>query len=144
MIAGVDQGGDGEPAAGGLSREGDARRGCAVVQEGFVGCKSVVDRRRVRMLGGEPVVDGDDLGARPPADLRGQVSGEEGVPQYVDAAMEVQDNMARFDSVDCDLGSWDAAQCGCGHGHIGRQRLRRCQLSEQSPLLAYVVADGEG
>ena len=28
------------------------------------------------MLGGEPVVDGDDLGARPPADLRGQVSGE--------------------------------------------------------------------
>src|SRR5260370_21132954 len=92
------------------------------------------------MLGGEPVVDGDDLGARPPADLRGQVSGEEGVPQYVDAAMEVQDNMARFDSVDCDLRSWDAAQCGCRHGHIGTQRLRPCQLSEQSPLLSYVVA----
>ena len=80
MIAGVDQGGDGEPAAGGLSREGDVRRGDAVVQEGFVGRKSVVDRCRIRVLGGEPVVDGDDLGVRPPADLRGQVSGEEGVP----------------------------------------------------------------
>ena len=70
MISGVDQGGDGEPAASGLSREGDVRRGSAVVQEGFVGCKSVVDRRRIRMLGSEPVVDGDDLGVRPPADLR--------------------------------------------------------------------------
>src|ERR1700724_2929536 len=59
VIAGVDQGGDGEPAAGGLSREGDVRWGCAVVQEGFVGCQSVVDRCRIRMLGGEPVVDGD-------------------------------------------------------------------------------------
>ncbi len=144
MIAGVDQGGDGEPAAGGLSREGDVRRGCAVLQEGFVGGKSVVDRGRIRVLGGEPVVDGDDLGARPPADLRGQVSGEEGVPQYVHAAMEVQDNMARFDSVNCDLGSWDAAQCGCGHGHIGGQRLRRYQLSEQSPLLVDIAVDGEG
>src|SRR6266852_8995586 len=99
VIAGVDQGGDGEPAAGGLSREGDVRRGSAALQEGLVGGKSVVDRRRIRVLGGEPVVDGDDLGARPPADLRGQVSGEEGVPQYVHAAMEVvevQDNMARF------------------------------------------------
>ena len=144
MIAGVDQGGDGEPAAGGLSREGDVRRGGAVVQEGFVRGKSVVDRCRIRVLGGEPVVDGDDLGARPPADLRGQVSGEEGVPQYVHAAMEVQDHMARFDSVDCDLGSWDAAQCGCGHGHIGGQRLRRYQLSEQSPLLVDIAADGEG
>jgi hypothetical protein len=61
----------------------------------------------------------------PPADLRGQVSGEEGVPQCVHAAVEVQDNMARFDSVNCDLRSWDAAQCGCGHGHISGQRLRR-------------------
>jgi hypothetical protein len=144
VIAGVDQGGDGESAAGGLAREGDVRRGCAVLQEGFVGCKSVVDRCRIWVLGGEPIVDGDDLSARPPADLRGQVSGEEGVPQYVHAAMEVQDNMARFDSVNCDLGSWDAAQCGCGHGHIGGQRLRRYQLSEQSPLLVDIDADGEG
>ena len=80
MIAGVDQGDDGEPAASGLSREDDVRWGSAVVQEGFVGRKSVVDRCRIRMLGGEPVVDGDDLGAGPPADLRGQVSGEECVP----------------------------------------------------------------
>ncbi len=56
------------------------------------------------MLGAEPVVHGDDLGARPPADLRGQVGGEEGVPQHVHAAMEVQNNMPKFDSVDGDLG----------------------------------------
>jgi hypothetical protein len=80
VIPRVDQGGDGERAAGGLSGEDDVRRGVAVVQEGFVGRKSVVDRRRIRVLGGEPVVDGDDLGVRPPADLRGQVSGEGGVP----------------------------------------------------------------
>src|SRR5437879_8529496 len=52
------------------------------------------------IFGGEPVVDGDDLGAGPPADLRGQAGGLEGVPQYVHAAVEVQDNVARFDSVD--------------------------------------------
>ena len=144
MIAGVDQGGDGEAAAGGLSREGDVRRGDAVVQEGFIGRKSVVNRCRIRVLGGEPVVDGDDLGVRPPADLRGQLSGEEGVPDHVHAAVEVENNVARFDSVDCDLGGWDAAQCGCGHGHLGGQRLRRKQLSEQSPLLVDVAADGEG
>ena len=144
MIAGVDQGGDGEAAAGGLSREGDVRRGGAVVQEGFVGGEGVVDRGRVRVLGGEPVVDGDDPGAGPPADLRGQVGGEEGVPQDVHAAVEVQDDVARFDSVDGDLGGRDAAQCGCGHGHVGGQRLRRYQLAEQSPLLADVAAGGEG
>ena len=43
-------------------------------QEGLVGRESVVDRRRVGVFGGEPVVDGDDLGARPPADLRGQAA----------------------------------------------------------------------
>jgi hypothetical protein len=61
MIAGIDQGGDGEPAAGRLAREDDVRRGCAVAQQGFVGGQSVVDRGRIRVLGGEPVVDGDDL-----------------------------------------------------------------------------------
>ena len=125
MIAGVDQGGDGETTAGGLSREGDIRRGDAIVQEGFVGRKSVVDRRGIRVLGSEPVVDGDDLGVRPPADLRGQVGGEEGVPHHVHAAVEVENNVARFDSVDCDLGGGDAAQYGCSHGHVGGQRLRR-------------------
>src|SRR6266567_4090346 len=73
-----------------------------------------------------------------------QVSGEEGVPQHVYAAVEVQDNMARFDSVDGDLGGWDAAQCGCGHGHVGGQRLRRYQLPKLSPLLVDVAAGGEG
>ena len=68
----------------------------------------------------------------------------EGVPQYVHAAVEVQNDVARFDSVDCDLGGWDAAQCGRGHGHVGGQRLRRYQLSEQSPLLVEIDAGGEG
>jgi hypothetical protein len=68
----------------------------------------------------------------------------EGVPQYVHAGVEVQDNVARFDSVECDLGGGDAAQCGCGHGHAGGRRLRRCQLPEQPPLLADVAAGGEG
>ena len=125
MIAGVDQGGDGESAAGGLAREDDVRRRGAAVQEGFVGGKGVVDRGRIRMLGGEPVIDGDDLGARPPADLRGQVSGEEGVPHHVHAAVEVKNNVARFDSVNGDLGGRDAAKGGCGHGHVAGQRLRR-------------------
>ena len=144
MIAGVDQGGDGEPAAGGLSREGDVRWGGAALQEGFVSGQGVVDRGRIGVLGGEPVVDGDDLGAGPSADLRGQASGLEGVPHHVYAGVEVQDDMARFDSVDCDLGGWDAAQCGCGHGHVGGQRLRRCQLLQQPPLLADIAVGGEG
>ena len=63
------------------------------MQEGFVGRKSVVNRGRIRVLGGEPVVDGDDLGVRPPADLRGQFGGEEGVPYHVHAAVEVQNNV---------------------------------------------------
>ena len=51
MIAGIDQGGYNEPAAGGLSREDDVRWSCAVAQEGFVGRQSVVDRCRIRVLG---------------------------------------------------------------------------------------------
>ena len=128
MIAGVDQGGDGEAAAGGFSREGDAGRGGAVCQEGLVGGQGVVDRGRVRVLGGEPVVDGDDLGAGPPGDLRGQAGGLEGVPQDVYAAVEVQDNVAGLGSVDGDLGGGDAAQRGGGHGDLGGQRLRGEQL----------------
>jgi hypothetical protein len=58
--------------------------------------------------------------------------------------VEVQDKMARFDSVDGDLGGWDAAQRGWGHGHLGGQRLRRQQLVELSPLLVDVAAGGEG
>jgi hypothetical protein len=68
----------------------------------------------------------------------------EGVSQYIHAAVEVNYNVARFDPVDCDLGGWDAAQCGCGHGHVGGQRLRRYQLSEQSPLLVDIAVDREG
>jgi len=58
--------------------------------------------------------------------------------------MEVKNNMPRFDSVDCDLGGWDGTQCGCGHEHVGGQRLRRRQLSHQSLLRVDVGADGEG
>ena len=114
------------------------------MQEGFIGRKSVVDRCRIRVLGGEPVVDGDDLGLRPPADLRGQFSGEEGVADHVHATVEVEDNVARLDSVDGDLGGWDAAQFGGGDGHLGGQRLRRNQLPEQSPLLVDIAVGGEG
>ena len=135
VISGVDQGGDGEPAAGGLSREDDVRRGGAVVQEGLIGGQSIIDRGRIRVLGTEPVVDGHDPGRRPPADLRGQVSGEEGVPHHVHAAVEVQDDVTRLDSVDGDLGDRDTAQLGLGHGDVGGQRLRRQQLPELTPLL---------
>src|SRR4029077_3296614 len=124
VIAGVDQGGDGEAAAGGLSREDDVRRGDAVVQEGFIGRKSVVNRCRIRVLGGEPVVDGDDLGVRPPPDLRGQAGYEEGVRHHVHAAVEVQNNVARFDSVDCDLGGRDTPQYARGHDQVGGERVR--------------------
>ena len=58
--------------------------------------------------------------------------------------MEVENDVARFDPVDCDLGGWDAAQCGCGHGHIDGQRLRRYQLFEQPPLLVDIDVGGEG
>jgi hypothetical protein len=125
VIAGVDHGRDGEPAASGLSCEGDASRRCAVLQESFIGRQSVVNRRRIRMLGTEPVVDGDDLGAGPAADLRGQVGGEKGITKYVYAAVKVQDDVPGFDSVDGDLGRGDGAQRGCGHGHAGGQWLRR-------------------
>jgi len=96
------------------------------------------------MLRGEPVVDRDDLSVRPPTDLRGQAGGEEGIGHHVHAAVEVQNSVARFDSVDCDLGGRDAAQRGCGHGHAGGQRLRRYQFPEQSPLLADIDIGGEG
>ena len=118
--------------------------GSVPTPEGLVGGQGVVDRSRIRVLGGEPVVDGDDLGVRPPADLRGQVSGEGGVPHHVHAAVEVENHVARLDSVDCDLGGWDAAQLGCGHSHVGGQRLRRQQLSERSPLLVDIGVVGEG
>jgi hypothetical protein len=39
--------------------------GDAVVQERLIGRESVVNRCRIRVLGGEPVVDGDDFGVRP-------------------------------------------------------------------------------
>jgi hypothetical protein len=58
--------------------------------------------------------------------------------------VEVENHVARFDSVDGDLGGWDTAQCGRGHGYLGGQRLRRYQLSEQSPLLVDTAADGQG
>jgi len=125
VIARVDQGGDGEAAASGLSRQDDVRWGGAALQQGLVCGQGIVGRCRIRVLGGEPVVNGDDLGTGPPADLRGQASGFEGVPDHVHAAVEVQDNMAGLNSVDGDLGRWDAAQCGCRHGHVGGQRLRR-------------------
>jgi hypothetical protein len=48
--------------------------------------------------------------------------------------MEVKNNIARFDSVDSDLGGWDATQCACGHGDTGGQRLRRCELLRPPPL----------
>src|SRR5258706_531030 len=83
-----------------------------------------------RLGGGEPVVAGDVAGAGAPADLRGQASGLEGVPDYVHGAVEVKDNVAGFDSVNADLGGWDAGQRGRGHAHAGGQRLRRCQLPE--------------
>ena len=145
VIAGVDQGGDGESAAGGLSREGDVRRGDAVAQEGFIGRESVVDRCRIRVLGGEPVVDGDDLGVRPPADLRGQVGGEEGVPHHVHAAVEVENDVARFDPVDRDLGrsgrrpsaaSVTVTSAGSGCADSSSFRSRRCSLD--------IAVGGEG
>jgi hypothetical protein len=67
-----------------------------------------------------------------------------GVPQDVHAAVEVQDNMAGFGAIDGDLGGRDAAQRGGGHGHAGRQRLRRGQLRDQPPQLADVGISGEG
>jgi hypothetical protein len=77
------------------------------------------------MLGSEPVIDGDDLGARPSADLRGQVSGEEGVPHHIHATMEVKNDVPRFDPGNGDLGGGDAAEGGRGHGYVAWQRLRR-------------------
>ncbi len=144
VIAGADQGGDGEPAAGGLSRDDDVGGGGAAVQQGGVGGQGVVDRGRVGVLGGEPVVDGDDRGAGPRADLRGQPSGLEGVPDHIHPAVEIQHHMAGFDPVDGDLGGGDAAQDAGGHGHAGGQRLRRGILARQPPQLADVAVERQG
>ena len=70
--------------------------------------------------------------------------GLEGVSQYVHAAVEVQDNVMKVNSVHCDLGGRDAAQRGCGHGHVSGQRLRGYQLAEQPPLLVEVDVGREG
>jgi hypothetical protein len=67
VVAGVEEGGDGQAAAGGLSREGDVRRGDAVLQEGLIGGKGVVNRCRIWVLGGEPVVRRATCEARPAA-----------------------------------------------------------------------------
>jgi len=130
VVASIDEGRDGEAATGGLSREGDVRRSGAVVEEGFVRRKSVVDRCRIRVLGSEPVVDGDDLGAGTPTDLRGQVGDEERVSHHVHATVEVENDVARVDSTNGDLGGRNAAQRACGHGDPGRERLCREQLSQ--------------
>jgi hypothetical protein len=58
--------------------------------------------------------------------------------------VEVENNVARFDPVDRDLGGWHAAQRGCGYGHVGPQRLRRQQLLQQAPLLVDIAVGGEG
>ncbi|MFI6006787.1 hypothetical protein ACIA98_41740 [Streptomyces sp. NPDC051366] len=58
--------------------------------------------------------------------------------------VEVQDDMTGFDPVDGDPGRGDAAQCRCGHGHIGGPRLRRQQMPKLSPLLIDVAVGGEG
>ncbi len=58
--------------------------------------------------------------------------------------VEVQDDMARFDSVDRDLGGRDAAKRGCGHGYVGGQRLRRQYLPQLPPLLVDVTVGREG
>ena len=84
------------------------------------------------------------LARGPPTDLGGQAGGLEGVPQDVDAAVEVQDDMAGFDAGDGDLGGADSAECAGGHGHVAGQRLRRCQLPELSPQLADVAFGREG
>ena len=78
------------------------------------------------------------------ADLRGQISGEEGVPEHIHAAVKVQDNVARLDPIDRDLGGSDPAERGFGHCHVGRQRLRRYQLLEQAPLFIDIGVRGEG
>jgi hypothetical protein len=76
VVAGVDHGGDGEPAAGGFAREGDVRRGGAVVEEGLVGGEGVVDRG-----GGDGDVGGQRLGGyqlaeQPPLLADADVGGE--------------------------------------------------------------------
>jgi hypothetical protein len=57
--------------------------------------------------------------------------------------VKVEDDVASVDSVDGDLGGRDTTQRGCGHGHLGRQRLRRDQLSEVEALLVDGAADGK-
>jgi hypothetical protein len=131
VVAGIDQGGDGEAATGGLPGERDAGRVGAVLQ-GLVGGQGVLDRGRVRVLGGEPVVHRDDPGAGPPADLGSQAGDLEGVLQHVHAAVEVQDDMAGVDSVDGDLGGRDAAQ----RGLRSRSRLRAAAAPMPAPRAA--------
>ena len=123
VLASIDEGRDGEPSTGGFPSEDDVRRVRIAAQERFVGRQRIVDRGRIRMLGREPVIDRDDLGAGPLTDLRGQVGSEERVSQHVHATVEVHDDMAGFDPVDRDLGRSDAAECAFGHVHIGGQRL---------------------
>jgi hypothetical protein len=142
-LASVDQRGDGESAAGRLARQDDVRRGDAVLQQSFIRRKGILNRGRIRMLRGEPVVDREDGGVRPPADLRGQAGGEERVPHHVHAAVEVEDDVASFDAVDGDLGGGNPTQCGCGHGDLRRQWLRGEQLSEQPPLLVDIASRGD-
>jgi hypothetical protein len=45
---------------------------------------------------------------------------------------------------DGDLGGRDAAECGGGHGHVGRQRLRRCQLALSGTATVRGLADIAG
>jgi hypothetical protein len=96
------------------------------------------------MLGSQAVVEGNDPGLCRPSDLRGQVSGLEGVPEDIHAAMEVQDDMARLDPVNGEIGSRDTAQLGFRHSHVRGHWPRRCPLPHQPPLLADAAADGDG
>jgi hypothetical protein len=55
--------------------------------------------------------------------LPGRVGGEDGVPDHVRGAVEVENCVARFDPVDRDLGCSTAAEGSFGTGHVGRQRF---------------------
>jgi len=57
------------PATGAFSCEDDVRRSGAALEETLVRRERVVDCCRVRVFGGEAVVDGDGLGVDPSADF---------------------------------------------------------------------------
>jgi hypothetical protein len=128
---GREQGGHRQPASRRLAREHDATRVHALPEQSLIGRASVVDRGRIRVFGGEPVVESDGPDARTPDEVTHQRDGRRRRADDVDTAMEVQHDVIGLGARDGDLDAADAADLDRLLQDIGGHRDLRDECVER-------------